>query len=520
MTKTETLPVADIKNELIVGLTIALVVLPQAIAFATTLAYVPPSLGLYSAIWGVIIIALLNPSKLFHGGPNSAMSASIGITLLPIAPQFGASYVGYVLILVLLAGLFQLLIVTIKPLTRILNLINEAVINGMIAGIGLFLIFKSIPTLGGIPSNTEVEWAVIINWHTFLDVLEWGNMAAIEIGAITLVTGIAFKQLKATKQWYIVLALLAGTFYSEYLIASVGNEHLLIQQVANLSQMEILAPSLPNFSQESIPDIISIMPGALTLALLGLFQTTAAMRGINKKLNQHSDIRSGLKADAFANTVLAFCSSLPTCASFNRMWLMHNLGARTKIVAFSSAFILLLCVTFMGDLISKLPLPALAGVIMLVGVNMINFEDFKKHFQSVSEAGIFLASFASIHIFGLLSAIIIGVSLSLIHFNWRLLRPGITQHDGVIKFKGSFYYGSINDIEGLISEMIQKHQTIELDITNVSYFDSEAKRFLIDLTKRTELKYIMSPEQAALGASLIENGLDPRCIAAAKPEPS
>src|SRR5256885_168935 len=128
---------------LVVGLTLALVTLPQAVAFSVTLAGVPPHFGIYAAIWGVLFCAALNPSRVFHGGPNPAMSASIGVPLLPLAPPFGAEYMGLLLTLALMAGLIQLLFFLIRPLGRMLDLLSEPVINGMICGIGLFLIFKS-----------------------------------------------------------------------------------------------------------------------------------------------------------------------------------------------------------------------------------------------------------------------------------------------------------------------------------------------------------------------------------------
>src|SRR5918992_4146123 len=121
-----------INGHLVVGLTLALVTLPQAVAFSVTLAGVPPHFGIYAAIWGVLFCALLNPSRVFTGGPNTTMSAAIGVTLLPIAPQFGADYIGYALTLILLAGLIQMLFVLIRPLGRMLDLINEPIINGLI----------------------------------------------------------------------------------------------------------------------------------------------------------------------------------------------------------------------------------------------------------------------------------------------------------------------------------------------------------------------------------------------------
>ena len=80
--------VDTLKANLPVGLTLAIVTLPQAIAFSTTLAGLPPHFGIYAAIWGVLFTAILNPSRVFSGGPNTTMSAAIGVILLPVAPPF------------------------------------------------------------------------------------------------------------------------------------------------------------------------------------------------------------------------------------------------------------------------------------------------------------------------------------------------------------------------------------------------------------------------------------------------
>src|SRR2546423_13123615 len=170
--------VPALRANLLTGLPPAVVTLPQAIAFSTTLAGLPPHFGIYAAIWGVLFTALLNPSRVFSGGPNTTMSAAIGITLLPLAPQFGADYVGLALTLILLAGLIQLLFVLIRPLGRMLDLVSEPIINGLICGIGFFLIFKSLTSFAGLPINTESEWPLWIAWHSFRAVLEIGNLYA------------------------------------------------------------------------------------------------------------------------------------------------------------------------------------------------------------------------------------------------------------------------------------------------------------------------------------------------------
>ena len=116
---------SHINTHLVVGLTLALVTLPQAVAFSVTLAGVPPHFGIYAAIWGVLFCTMLNPSRIFHGGPNTAMSATIGVTLLPVAAPFGAEYMGLALTLGFMAGLIQLLFYAIRPLGRMLDLISE-----------------------------------------------------------------------------------------------------------------------------------------------------------------------------------------------------------------------------------------------------------------------------------------------------------------------------------------------------------------------------------------------------------
>src|SRR6476620_6937290 len=222
----------SLRANLLIGLTLAVVTLPQAIAFSTTLAGLPPHFGIYAAIWGVLFTALLNPSRVFSGGPNTTMSAAIGVTLLPVAPPFGADYMGVALTLVLLAGLIQLLFVFIRPLGRMLDLINEPIINGLICGIGLFLIFKSLTGFAGLPINTQIEWPLWIAWQSFLAVLEIGNLYAIQIGLITLVISVAVRQIDALRNWALLIGVVAGTAYSQYLNATVGPQNTLIEQIA------------------------------------------------------------------------------------------------------------------------------------------------------------------------------------------------------------------------------------------------------------------------------------------------
>jgi len=467
-----------LRVNLLVGLTLAVVTLPQAIAFSTTLAGLPPHFGIYAAIWGVLFTAMLNPSRVFSGGPNTTMSAAIGVTLLPVAPPFGADYIGYALTLILLAGLIQLLFLLIRPLGRMLDLINEPIINGLICGIGLFLIFKSLTTFAGLPINTEVEWPLWIAWQSFLAVLEFGNLYAIEIGLVTLITSLVVRQIDVLRNWAILIGVAAGTAYSEYLNATVGLQNTMIEQIANLSSVGLVFPSLPLFNQEAMPDIIAILPGAVTLALLGLFQTVAAMRRMNRKIDGYTHSRKGIFADAVSNCLLPFLSSLPTCASFNRMWLVYKLGGQSRWTSASSALILLLMVLFLADVIAIIPMPAMAAIIMVVGANMINWEDIKPHLRDRREAVVFMASFLSVLFLDLFGAVVVGSVLAIAYSKWEQAHPSMNLRGNVLKVRGNIYYGSLPVIESTYHSAIERVGSVVLDFSQCYYIDQEGIRWL------------------------------------------
>ena len=467
-----------INGSLIVGLTLALVTLPQAVAFSVTLAGVPPHFGIYAAIWGVLFCALLNPSKVFHGGPNTAMSASIGVTLLPIAAPFGAEYMGYALTLGLMAGLIQLFFYMIRPLGRMLDLISEPVINGMICGIGVFLIFKSLTTFGGLPLNTEVEWPLWIAWQSFLAVLEIGNLYAIQIGIVTLVTCVVVQQFAALRNWAILAGITAGTLYSQYLSATVGLSNTMVEQIGNLSSIHFISPSLPLFTQESMPDVVAIIPGAVTLALLGLFQTVAAMRRMSRKAGGFTDSRRAIFSDAVSNCLLPFLSSLPTCASFNRMWLVHRLGIHSRVTIATSAVWLLLLVLFLADMIAVIPMPAMAAIIVLLGANMISWEDIKPHLKSRREAVVFGASFLSVLFLDLFGAVLVGSVLAIAYSKWEQAHPNVSLRDNVLKIRGNLYFGSLPVIEKIYHDALGKVDNLVIDISECYYIDPEGIRWL------------------------------------------
>jgi SulP family sulfate permease len=359
-----------------------------------------------------------------------------------------------------------------------LDLISEPIIDGMICGIGLFLIFKSLTTFAGLPVNTEVEWPLWIAWHSMLAVLEFGNLYAIQIGLITLVASLVARQFDALRKWAILIGVAAGTSYSAYLSSTVGLGNTMIEQIGNLGPVGFVFPSLPVFNQEALPNIISILPGAVTLALLGLFQTVAAMRRMSRKIGAFTDSRKGILSDAVSNCLLPFLSSLPTCASFNRMWLVYSMGGNSRITSALSALFLLLMVLFLAGVIAIIPMPAMAAIIMLLGANMIKWEDIRPHLRDRREAVVFVASFLSVLFLDLFGAVVVGSILAIAYSKWEQANPRVSLRGNVLKIRGNIYYGSLPVIEATYHQAISRVDNLVIDFSDCYYIDPEGLRWL------------------------------------------
>jgi SulP family sulfate permease len=282
---------------------------------------------------------------------------------------------------------------------------------------------------------------------------------------------------------------------------------MLIEQIANLSYVGFVLPSIPLFTQEAMPDIISIMPGAVTLALLGHFQTVAAMRRMSRKVGEHTDARKGIFADAVSNCLLPFISSLPTCASYNRMWLVHSLGGHARIASAISAVILLLMVLFLGRWIAVIPMPAMAAIIMLLGANMINGEDIRPHFKDGKETVVFLASFLSVLFLDLFGAVIVGSVMAIAYSKWEQAHPSITVSGNTLKVRGNVYYASLPVLESMYHRVVESHGSVVIDFSECYYIDREGIRWLaaakaaqnVDLTDRRRKQDRRELSRRALG---------------------
>jgi len=135
-------------------------------------------------------------------------------------------------------------------------------------------------------------------------------------------------------------------------------------------------------------------------------------------------------------------------------------------------------VLFLAPWIAIIPMPAMAAIIMLLGANMINWEDIKPHLKNRREAVVFTASFLSVLFLDLFGAVIVGSVLAIAYSKWEQAHPDISVRGNVMKVRGNIYYGSLPVVESTYHQVIEREGTVTLDFSECYYIDQEGIRWL------------------------------------------
>ncbi len=244
--------------------------------------------------------------------------------------------------------------------------------------------------------------------------------------------------------------------------------------------MAELPQSLPPFSSLPILDlgfISRLSTGALAIAAIGLVETTAISRSIASKTGQRLDSNQEFVGQGLANIVVAFFSGYPSAGSFSRSAVNFDSGAKTSVAALFSSIFLFVAVFAIAPLAEFLPRAALAGVLIVVAVGMINREEIARIWQGTrGDALIMLVTFLGTLLIDIAFAILLGIMLSFAlyllrtsmprvhqvvpdeeyrHFNYQPDRPVCPQL-GVVDILGDLYFGAVSHVEEAIHDYQEK----------------------------------------------------------------
>jgi SulP family sulfate permease len=403
---------ATLRADLAAGLVAAVIVLPQAVAFAT-LAGVPPEYGLYGAMLPAIVGALWGSSWHLMSGPTNATSLMVFATIGALAAPFSPAYVALVLTLNLMIGLIKLGL-GLARLGALVNFISTTVIVGFTAGAGLLIIGAQLRNFFGI--DVPQQSSFVASLVAFFGHVRESDPWTFVVGVATLMAALS------GKRWlpripYLLTGIVAGAL-AAFALARLG-----IAEVATLGPLPSALPSLsmPDFSPAVWRDLAPI---ALALTVIGLTEAISSARAVALKSGQRIDGNREFIGQGLANIVGAFSSSYPTSGSFNRTGANFAAGARTPLASVFSVLALILILLFVRPLAAYLPVAAMAAVLFIVAWGLFDVAALRQILRtSRGEALTLAVTFLATLTIRLEVAILVGVLVSLFVYLNRTTHP-------------------------------------------------------------------------------------------------
>lgn len=363
-----------LRADLLAGLTGAIVVLPQGVAFAT-LAGMPPAYGLYAAMVPCIVAALFGSSRLMVTGPANAISLTTMALVAPLAAVGSSQYVSLVITLTFMVGVLQLFS-GFARFGKCVDKVPHSVIVGFTAGAGVLIVNSQVGTLLGLSlprglSLVHTAEAVARDWRGIQLLPVLSAMATIIAYILALRCG----------RWLppILVAVLAGTAFTWVL-------SLLFQ--VHPATVQALPGPLPPVSMPDFGFVHSLVPAALVMTLLAVTEAMAIAKAVARRAGESFDANQELVGQGLGNFVGAFFSSYPASGSFNRSGVNVAAGARTPLAAVSAAIFLVLILSFVASYVMFLPLAVIAGLLVVVAWGLINPSEIR-HFWNEEREGRF-----------------------------------------------------------------------------------------------------------------------------------
>jgi len=357
-----------LRADLMAGLTGAVVVLPQGVAFAT-LAGLPPQYGLYAAMLPCIVAALFGSSRLMVTGPANAISLTTMALIAPLAVAGTPQYVQLVLTLTFLVGAMQLLL-GLARVGAIVERVPHSVVVGFTAGAALLIIFNQLPVALGLnlPRGSSA-------WHQLRGVLT--HLSELQVPAVlaALVTIAVAVLARPLNRWVpaMLLAVLAGTLAVKLMV-------WLAPGWPALATVQALPGPLPPLSWPdlSIATVRSLFGATLVMTLLALTEATAIAKAVARQYDDTLDGNREFIGQGLANLAGSFFSSMPASGSFNRSGVNVEAGARTPLAAASAAVFLVLILSAVAPLAGHLPLAVVAGLLFVVAWGLIDLAEMRR----------------------------------------------------------------------------------------------------------------------------------------------
>jgi SulP family sulfate permease len=511
-----------LRADLIAGITVALVLIPQSMAYAQ-LAGLPAYYGLYAAFLPGIAAALWGSSKQLATGPVAVVSLLTASALTPIVAQMGAQagsaeFVALAILLALLVGLVQLALGLFR-LGVVVNFLSHPVIVGFTNAAAIIIGLSQLNKIFGV-SMPRSE-------HFIHDI--WAVLQQVgDTHPFTLTMGVvAFAIMWGMKKYLpklpgVLVAVVVTTFASWALGFAEHGGKVVGEIPSGLPSL-----ALPHFN---LGIAIDLLPSAIIISLVGFMEAISIAKAMAAKTKDRIDPNQELVGQGVANILGSLSQAYPASGSFSRSAVNLNAGARTGMSSVFSGAVVLITLLFLTPLLYHLPQSVLAAVIMMAVIGLINLKAIRHAWEAHKHDGLaaivtFIATLAfAPH---LDNGILVGAGLAVGLFLYRTMTPRVALlgrfADGtlrdlhvhptlptderiiVVRFDGQLYFANVSYFEDTILAAVADHPNAKFILVvadGINQLDASGEEVLEHLIDRL----------GAIGITMVLSGMKRQVI--------
>ena len=481
---------ADIMSGIVVGI----VALPLSIAFAVA-SGVSPEKGIITAVIAGFIISMLGGSRVQIGGPTGAFIVIVS----EIAMVYG---IEGLMISTILAGI-MLIVFGLLRMGSLLKFIPQPLIIGFTSGIALVIFSTQVKDALGLQTGA-VPADFIGKWKVYMSALDTVNPIALIVSMLTILIVTGSKKITSRVPGSIIAIVLSTAAVSIFDLPVATIESFFGDIPSGISLV------LPSFVLSDLPRYIQ---PALTIALLGGIESLLSAVVADGMISGNHRSNTELIAQGIANIVTPFFGGIPATGAIARTATNVKNGGRTPIAGMIHAVTLLLIMLFLGRFAKLIPMPALAGILMVVAYNMSEWRSFVSVLRtSASEVLVLLTSFLLTVLVDLTMAIEVGVVLSSMIFMKRMADMGgkipvevdrdlidnysnLPDGVSVYEISGPMFFGLARHYAETIRELGKENRILIIRMRHVPFIDMtglENLKAVTGMLKHTGVTVIFS----------------------------
>jgi sulfate permease, SulP family len=413
-----------LRPDVLAGLTTAAVVIPKAMAYATV-AGLPIEIGIYTAIVPALVYAVLGTARVLSVTTTTTIAILVGAELASVAPNADPAQLLQALVtLALLVGVF-LMLASVLRLGFFADFVSYPVQVGFKAGIGFVIIADQVPKLLGIKIHKEGFFRDVLS---ILGAVPKAALitAVIGLGSIAVLALIE----KFRPKWPAPLIVLG---------AAIAATAIWALQSRGVSVVGAVPSGLPSFRLPDLSLAQAMWPGALGIALMSFTESIAVGRAFARTDDPPLRPNVELFATGAANAVGGFLGSMPAGGGASQTAVNRMTGARTQLSCVTSALVAVLAALFLSPFIALMPNAALAGVVIVYSVGLIQPIDFRDMLRVRRTEFVWaVVAMLGVMVLGTLKGILVAIIVSLVALGYQAVNPAVYvlgREPGTTKFR-------------------------------------------------------------------------------------